>query len=74
MRGAASSAPGSLTGAFRRARSAVETDLSPEILARRARQRRQMLDMVGVSYMIDAAILLIYAYAGATSFMVAPAY
>ncbi len=33
-----------------------------------------MLDMIGVSYMIDAAILLIYAYAGTTSFMIAPAY
>ena len=74
MRGAASSASGSLTGALGRSHSAVESELAPEILARRARQRRQMLDMVGVSYMIDAAILLIYAYAGATSFMVAPAY
>lgn len=33
-----------------------------------------MLDMTGVSYMIDAAILLIYAYAGATSFAIPPAY
>ncbi len=33
-----------------------------------------MLDMIGVSYVIDAAILLIYAYAGTTSFMIAPAY
>ena len=33
-----------------------------------------MLDMTGVSYMIDAGILLIYAYAGATSFVIAPAY
>ena len=33
-----------------------------------------MLDMVGVSYTIDAAILLIYAYAGTTTFAVAAAY
>ncbi len=74
MRGATSSASGSLIGTLGRTHSAVEIELSPEILARRAKQRRQMLDVVGVSYMIDAAILLIYAYAGATSFMVASAY
>ena len=74
MRGATSSAPVSLIGGFDRKHSAVEIDLSPEILARRAKQRRQMLDMTGVSYMIDAAILLIYAYAGTTSFVIAPAY
>lgn len=33
-----------------------------------------MLDMIGVSFMIDAGILLIYAYAGTTSFTIAPAY
>ena len=33
-------------------------------LARRARQRRQILGMIGASYLIDAALLLIYAYAG----------
>jgi diguanylate cyclase len=74
MRGATSSAPVSLIGGFDREHSAVEIELSPEILARRAKQRRQILDMTGVSYMIDAAILLIYAYAGATSFVIAPAY
>jgi diguanylate cyclase (GGDEF)-like protein len=30
--------------------------------------------MIGISFMIDAGILLIYAYAGTTSFMIAPAY
>lgn len=74
MRGATSSAPVSLIGGLDRKNSAVEIELSPEVLARRAKQRRQMLDMTGVSYMIDATILLIYAYAGATSFIVAPAY
>lgn len=74
MRGATSSAPVSLLGGVDRNDSALNAELSPEILARRARQRRQMLDMTGVSYMIDAGILLIYAYAGATSFATAPAY
>ena len=72
MRGATSPASISLTGGLTRKQSAAE--LSPDILARRARQRRQLLDMTGVSYMVDAAILLLYAYAGATSFVTAPAY
>ncbi len=33
-----------------------------------------MLDVIGVSFMIDAGILLIYAYAGTTTFIIAPAY
>jgi len=43
-------------------------------MIRRARQRRYMLDMSGVSYMVDAGILLIYAFAGTTSFATASAY
>ncbi len=74
MRGATSSAPASLIGSLDRNYPAAETELPPDVLARRARQRRQMLDMVGVSYMVDAAILLLYAYAGTTSFTVAAAY
>jgi diguanylate cyclase (GGDEF)-like protein len=74
MRGATSSAPVSLLGGLGRGHSAAESELAPDILARRARQRRQLLDMTGVSYMIDAGILLIYAYAGTTSFAIAPAY
>jgi diguanylate cyclase (GGDEF)-like protein len=38
--------------------------LTPEILARRAKQRRQILDMTGVSYVIDGLLLLLYAYIG----------
>lgn len=49
-------------------------ELTPKILARRARQRRKMLGIIGISYMIDAGILLIYACAGTTSFLTAPAY
>ena len=35
-----------------------------KVLARRAKQRRQVLGMVGVSYVIDTVILLIYAHDG----------
>jgi diguanylate cyclase (GGDEF)-like protein len=74
MRGATSSAPGSLIGNLGRKYSAVGIELSPEILARRARQRRQIIDMIGVSHIIDTAILLIYAYAGTISFMIPSTY
>ena len=43
-------------------------------LARRAKQRRQILVMIGASYVIDAGVLLLYAQAGSTPFMIAPAY
>jgi diguanylate cyclase len=43
-------------------------------LARRAKQRRQIQGMIGVSYVIDAAILLLYAYAGTIPVAVGPAY
>ena len=43
-------------------------------LVRRAKQRRQILIMIGVSYVIDAGVLLLYAQAGATPLMIAPAY
>ena len=46
---------------------------APQVLARRAKQRRQMLGMVGLSYVIDAAILLIYAYAGTIPPTIGPA-
>jgi diguanylate cyclase len=48
--------------------------LSGETLARRAQQRRQIQGMIGVSYVIDACILLVYAYAGTTKVWVGPAY
>ena len=53
---------------------AAGSRLSPEALARRAKQRRQIQGMIGVSYVIDACILLIYAYAGTTKVWVGPAY
>lgn len=74
MRGSASSVPGSLLGALGRTRTSIESQLSPETIARRAKQRRRMLDMIGISFVIDAGILLIYAYAGTTTFLIAPAY
>jgi len=43
-------------------------------LARRARQRRQILVMIGASYLIDAALLMIYAYAGTIPATIAPAF
>ena len=43
-------------------------------LARRAKQRRQILTMIGASYVIDAGILLVYAEAGTIPVMVGPAY
>jgi diguanylate cyclase (GGDEF)-like protein len=47
---------------------------TPKVLARRAKQRRQMLGTIGVSYVIDAAILLIYAYAGTIPVTIGPAF
>jgi len=43
-------------------------------LARRARQRRQILAMIGASYLIDAALLMIYAYAGTIPVTIGPAF
>jgi diguanylate cyclase (GGDEF)-like protein len=48
--------------------------LSTEALARRAKQRRQIQGMIGVSYVIDAGILLIYAYAGTVPSWLGPVY
>jgi diguanylate cyclase (GGDEF)-like protein len=64
-------AASSLTGAIS---PEIAGQLTPEILARRSKQRRQMLGMVGLSYVIDGLILLLYAYAGTTPFSTAPAY
>ena len=48
--------------------------LTAEALSRRARQRRQIQAMIGISYVVDAFILLVYAYAGTTSLTVGPAF
>ncbi|KIZ40652.1 MULTISPECIES: GGDEF domain-containing protein [Rhodopseudomonas] len=44
------------------------------VRARRSQQRRQMLDLIGLSYVIDACILLIYAYAGTVPTAAGPAF
>jgi len=52
----------------------VSRKLTAEALSRRARQRRQIQGMIGVSYVVDAAILLVYAHAGTTSTAIGPAF
>jgi diguanylate cyclase (GGDEF)-like protein len=47
---------------------------TPEALLRRAQQRRQIQGVIGVSYVIDAAVLLVYAHAGTISATVGPAF
>jgi len=42
--------------------------------ARRARQRRGILAMIGGSYLIDAGVLLLYAHAGTIPLTIGPAY
>lgn len=42
--------------------------------ARRAKQRRQIQAMIGGSYLIDAGVLLLFAYAGTIPLMIGPAY
>jgi diguanylate cyclase len=67
---AASSFPHSATSDL----DGFETGPSQKTSARRATQRRQMLGMVGVSYVIDGLILLIYGFAGTIPFSIAPQY
>ncbi len=43
-------------------------------LSRRAKQRRQIQGMIGVSYVIDAFVLLIYSHAGTIPATIGPAY
>jgi diguanylate cyclase len=45
-----------------------------EVLLRRAQQRRQIQGMIGISYVIDAFLLLIYAQAGAIPAIIGPAF
>ncbi|MGA8897925.1 MAG: diguanylate cyclase [Bradyrhizobium sp.] len=45
-----------------------------EALSRRAHQRRQVQGMIGASYVVDAAVLLVYAHAGTTSAIIGPAF
>lgn len=45
-----------------------------DVSRRRAAQRRQMLGLVGASYIIDAFVLLIYAHAGTVPVTLGPVY
>ena len=67
---AASSFPNPIAGEM----EGVGRPPTPKVLARRAKQRRQMLGLIGGSYVIDAAILLIYAYAGTIPVTIGPAF
>jgi diguanylate cyclase (GGDEF)-like protein len=70
MRTAAPSFPNPVAGAL----DGADRLPTPKVLARRAKQRRQMLGIIGVSYVVDAAILLLYAYAGTIPATVGPAF
>jgi diguanylate cyclase (GGDEF)-like protein len=50
------------------------TKPTAKALLRRAQQRRQIQGMIGVSYVVDAALLLLYAYAGTIPLMIGPAF
>jgi diguanylate cyclase (GGDEF)-like protein len=70
MRTAAPSFPNPVAGAL----DGADRLPTAKVLARRAKQRRQMLGMIGASYVIDAAILLLYAHAGAIPATIGPAF
>jgi diguanylate cyclase (GGDEF)-like protein len=70
MRTAASSFPNPVAGAL----DSADRLPTAKVLARRAKQRRQMLGIIGASYVIDAAILLLYAHAGTIPAAVGPAF
>jgi diguanylate cyclase (GGDEF)-like protein len=52
----------------------VGTRPTAKALLRRAKQRRQIQGMIGVSYVIDAFVLLIYSHAGTIPATIGPAY
>ena len=52
----------------------AESEFTSDTLARRADQRRRLLVMMALSYILDAFILLIYAWAGPTSITTGPFY
>ncbi|MEN3346582.1 MAG: diguanylate cyclase [Bradyrhizobium sp.] len=69
MGSAASSIAGPVAGALQ-----GRPKLTAERLARRTRQRRQIQLMIASCFVIDAAVLLVYAHAGTTSVLVAAGY
>jgi diguanylate cyclase (GGDEF)-like protein len=64
----------SITNSIGETPDGVGGAVTPEVAARRASQRRYMQDLIGVSYVIDAAMLLIYGYAGTIPLTVGPAF
>ncbi|HEY0234005.1 MAG TPA: GGDEF domain-containing protein [Afipia sp.] len=52
----------------------ADRETAPEVLSRRVPHRRHILTMLALSYVVDTIILLIYAYAGATSVTTGPLY
>ncbi|MBR0694668.1 GGDEF domain-containing protein [Bradyrhizobium lablabi] len=72
MGSAASSFLGPIMGALEG--ESERSRLTADRLARRAKQRRQIQSMIGLCYVLDAVVLLTYAYAGTTSVSVATGY
>src|ERR1700704_4623489 len=70
MRTAAPSFPNPVAGTL----DGADRLPTPNVLARRAKQRRQMPGIIGVSYVVDAAILLLYAHAGTIPATIGPAF
>src|SRR3954463_7603655 len=70
MRTAASYLSNPVAGAI----EAADRVPTAKVLARRALQRRQMLGLVGASYVVDAAVLLLYAWAGSIPAAIGPAF
>src|SRR3954464_9397932 len=70
MRTAAPSFPNPVAGVL----DAADHLPTAKVLARRAKQRRQMLGIIGVSYVVDAAVLLLYAWAGSIPAAIGPAF
>jgi diguanylate cyclase (GGDEF)-like protein len=50
------------------------TKPTAKVLLRRAQQRRQIQGMIGASYVVDAAVLLLYGYAGTIPLTIGPAF
>src|SRR6202051_1911138 len=50
------------------------TKPTAQALLRRARQRREIQGMIGISYVIDAIVLLVYAHAGTIPATIGPAF
>ncbi|MGE0286464.1 MAG: GGDEF domain-containing protein [Bradyrhizobium sp.] len=53
---------------------AADSRLETAAPARRAKQRRHIQDLIGISYIVDAVILLVYAQAGIVPLWFGPAY